>query len=83
MTSRLVLAFLARFFLAFFVGFGTLILVGELVINAIIEVFVVEFFVGSVYFSHSDAKAKNYVFVLHEWRTVLNEPVLFLYIGLP
>ena len=74
---------LLRFLLTFFVGFGTLVLVGELVIDAIIEVFIVEFFVSSVYFSYSDAEAKNDVFVFHEWRTDLNEPILFFYIGLP
>ena len=45
-------------------------------INAIVEVLVVELFIGTVKFSDPDSKPKHDVFLFHEWHAVFKKAAL-------
>ena len=76
----LLLFFFLILFCAIFVP--ALILVCILVIHSIVEILVIELFVGPVKFSDSDAEAEHDVFVFHHRRTNLGQTVLLVYIRL-
>ena len=59
-----------------------LLLVGELVVNSIIKVLIVELLICAVKFTHSDAKPQHDVFFLHHRRAVLRESSLLSWISL-
>ena len=58
----------------------TLILVRKLVINSIVEVLVVEFFICSVNFADPYPKPDQLVLVFHLWQTIFEQSVLLFHI---
>ena len=52
-------------------------------VDAIVEVLIVELLIGSVKLSDPDAEAQHDIFVFHEGEAVLEEPALLVDVSLP
>lgn len=76
------LLFILTVFFVFFAALATLVFVRILVVHAVVEVLVVELFVGTVELPDSDAEAQHNIFFLHQGRTDLHQTRLFGWVSL-